>query len=193
MVCFMEPLDYWWLGWFLLMQRWKVESPRGKKDFPRPETHGALRMSIVLVLNQEAPWLAYRLPLQRKEHGEKLEALGHNWRFLDLHINHSWSISGICSLHFSFPFSCSFSNSVTGLSYLIEIWACKTHKSSVTAQGSDTQKSDVLKWASTVTFAFRVESGWMLRAPEPAFFKIIFEFIVIVWPMWIGTKNLASV
>jgi len=58
-LCFMELLHYWLLGWFILMQRWEEESHRGKRDFPTSETHGPVRMNItLLVLSRETPWLS---------------------------------------------------------------------------------------------------------------------------------------
>lgn len=59
MVCFLGPLHYWFLEWFLLLQRWEVESHRGRRDFSRPATQGPLRMRVALLfLSQGAPWLS---------------------------------------------------------------------------------------------------------------------------------------
>lgn len=58
-VCFLGPLHYWFLEWFLLLQRWEVESHRGRRDFSRPATQGPLRMRVsLLFLSQGAPWLS---------------------------------------------------------------------------------------------------------------------------------------
>lgn len=90
MVCFMEPLHYWLLGWVHLIQRWEVESHRGKKDFPRPENHGPFRMSITLLfLSQKLMGIVKDASGERRAPGESWEPAAVSWVFLTC----TWTIN----------------------------------------------------------------------------------------------------